>query len=239
MSSTDFAQLRARFAPQDRGGDHKALPLGLPDIDRALPWGGLALGGLHDVVDPGDACAPGFCAWLAGRAAQALRRPVLWLAAGSLPYAPALAALGLPPRRLVTVQARRPADALWAAEEAARCPGLAAIIAELAVPDLIAARRLHLAAQAGGTMLVLLNRGEPVPNALTRWRVDPRPTDAHAPAPGRAVWRLALTRCRGTALAADSALSWDVEWFDATGNLRLAAGSGDRAVAPHWLRAAG
>jgi protein ImuA len=239
MPNADFAQLRARYAPHAQGQDQPALPLGLADIDHALPWGGLALEGMHDIADPGDAAATGFCAWLLGRAARARRRPVLWLAAGAPPYAPALAALGLPPRWLVAVQARRPIDALWAAEEAARCPGLAAIVAELAVPDLIAARRLQLAAQAGGTMLLLLNRGAPVPNALTRWRVEPRASGDAATVPGRAVWRLALTRCRGAALTADADLSWDVEWCDATGNLRLAAGSGDRAVAPQRLRAVG
>jgi protein ImuA len=239
MLNTDFAQLRARFAPHPREQDQPSLPLGLADIDRALPWGGLALGGMHDIADPGNAGAAGFGAWLLGRAARVRRRPVLWLAAGAPPYAPALAALGLSPRMVVVAQVLRPADALWAAEEAARCSGLAAIVAELAVPDLIAARRLHLAAQAGGTMLLLLNRGTPVPNALTRWRVEPRPSDDDAPVPGRAVWRLVLTRCRGTALAADAALSWDVEWCDATGGLRLATGSGDRAVAPQRLRAAG
>ncbi len=49
--------------------DRPRLPLGVPAIDRALPGGGLRLGGIHEVV--GDESATGFCAALLARAGGA------------------------------------------------------------------------------------------------------------------------------------------------------------------------
>lgn len=237
--------LRARIAALEGGGQTGATdkaPLGVEAIDTALPWGGLPRGYLHEVqpsrhgdgIEDGAALA--FAAFALARLGHAGGRPLLWIAAGDEPYAPGLAALGLPPERLVVVRAWKPAQALWALEEALRCPALGGILAEIWRLDLTGARRLQLAARNSGVAALLLNRGEAIGPAATRWRIGPQPSNG---APGEGVgawrWRLDLLRCRG--LAGDDrgvVATWDVEWDDETRGLRLAAAAGDRAAEPVW-----
>jgi protein ImuA len=214
------------------------LPLGAVEIDRALGEGGLRLAALHEASGP---AADGFAAMLAGRIAARTGGAVLWCMRGRADlYPPALPALGLDPARLVLVRCRGRAAVPAAMEEAMRCPGLAAVVAEMdRPPGMIAGRRLQLAAEAGGvTGLVLLRRGATshgatsrdatrrhganAPGAMapsaavSRWRVDPAPGGAGIR------WQLTLLRCRGGGVGA-----WKVEWDEKTHRLAVVSQTGD------------
>ncbi|KAA5604921.1 hypothetical protein F1188_13985 [Roseospira marina] len=221
------------------------LPLGLEAVDTALPWGGLPLGCLHQVVgadaDPaeqatGPAAALGFTALLAGRLAAHRDAPVLWcLRQGGTDdtlYPPGLAQLGLPPRRIMIARARDDAQVLWCLEEGLRTPGLAAVVGQVRVAGLTAGRRLQLAAEAGGvTGLLLVPAGRAGPAgsvaATTRWRVTPVPAAPVAwSGLGAVRWDVRLERCRSGRPA-----GWRLEWNDETSALSVVAalrdGSGD------------
>ena len=99
---------------------------------------------------------------------------VLWIAPEPDAWPPGLARFGLSPADLVLVQAPRPVDGLWAMEEALRCPGVSGALLVLRALDLTAARRLQLAAEAGGAVGLLVRPDEEEAGAsaaLTRWRV--------------------------------------------------------------------
>jgi protein ImuA len=257
-----LARLRARIASIERigGTEMSACPLGVPAIDDALPWGGLPRGALHEIsgLAERDQAAQSFAAVLLGLLAQGDRqrdhegdhegRPVLWIAPDAGPYAPALPGFGLDPAQLTTVRARRPADALWALEEAVRCPALAAVLAEGPRPDFAQSRRLQLAAtESGVTALLLQPATDPLPAsaAVTRWRVGPAMSGMSASEGGEpetvgyARWRLDLLRCRG-----GRPRSWLVEWNHETHRLethRLAVAAdardrSDRAPVRHPIR---
>ena len=81
---------------------------------------------------------------------------MLWIAAEPDAWPPGLARFGLSPADLVLVQAPRRQDALWAMEESLRCPGVAGALLAIEGLDLTAARRLQLAAEAGGAIGLLL-----------------------------------------------------------------------------------
>ena len=209
-----IARLRERLRAVDRTGAGEGRPavrVGAAAIDAALPWGGLALGGLHEIA--GDEGARlGFATALLARLPAG--RPILWCRtkqaareAGQL-YGPGLAAMGLAPARLLIVETRTAGDALWAIEEGLRCPGLAAVVGEGAAAGLAQSRRLQLAAEAGGTLgLLLPPPGKAEPSAaFSRWRVSGLPCGDI----GRPRWRLALERCRG-----GRSKEWLVEFDDA------------------------
>jgi protein ImuA len=88
-----------------------------------------------------------------------------------------LAELGLDPRCLVTVRAADVESALRTAADALACDALGAVVLEVFGPakalDLVASRKLTLAAQSSGvTGLVLRTAAEPSPStAETRWIV--------------------------------------------------------------------
>jgi protein ImuA len=194
---------RMRRLEKPRAAELPVLSLGVAAIDDALPWGGLPGGSLHEIVGrPGDAAATGFATWLltrlAGREGQ-----VLWCRGDGrepgIPYAPALAQAGLAPERLIVVETNKPAERLWAMEEALRAQAFAAVLAEDTLADLTATRRLQLAAEAGRTTALLL-LSQPllgrVSAALTRWQVTAVPVEAETE---RVRWQLALARCRNGA----------------------------------------
>lgn len=244
-SPENLDRLRRRIARMERSHSEPplALPFGIAEIDTVLPGGGLPVAALHEVsgigIDGEFAAAPAlFAAGILARRSG----PVLWVLQQQDLFAPALAAAGLHPNRVIYAEAGH-ARALMAMEEGLRHPGLAGVVAEVSVRlSLTASRRLHLAAQAGGTLAILLRRRidpEGAIAAATRWRIGPSPSAPpvphapHTPGLGRICWELELTRCRGGRTG-----SWVVEACDASGRLDLVSTLGHRSAAPYPLEAA-
>jgi protein ImuA len=195
-------------------------------MDARLSGGGLASGALHEIlaVDPGPATL------FAAVIARITPGPIVWcrrgqsLDAGVLCPA-GLAGIGLDPRRLLLVQARKDEDALWAMEEVT-------VIGELDHAPLIATRRLALAAENSGALALVLRRDEsdPAPSAAaTRWRISAAPSHGK-----HARLRAALFRCRGAASA-----TWLMEWHDETRRFAVSAALHDRTADPAQARLAG
>jgi protein ImuA len=220
-----------REGPHERLEGRAQICTGAAEIDGALPWGGLPPG-LHEIAAAhGDAAGTGFAVNLIGQRPG----PVLWcrsrraaLETGD-PYGPGIIGLGLSPDRLILVEAARPAELLWAMEEAARTRGLAAVVANGVMPDLTASRRLQLAAEAGGGLVFLLPTGrQSAPStALTRWFAASAPSRPEADGPGRPRWTIELWRCRGGGRPQD----WMVEWDDAALSLSVVSEVADRPLA--------
>jgi protein ImuA len=222
-----LAGLRARIARLDSGlagfGTGRASLSLSPELDAHLPWNGLPLAGLHEVLSAEPGAAIGFSALLLARAQAALPgRSVLWIAPEPDAYPPGLASIGLSAASLILVRASRPADALWAAEEGLRCPAIGAALLFGAAPDLTAARRLQLAAETGGGIGLLLRPDDESPGptaALTRWRLSARASPEAGPHHlGEPGWEIALLRARGGRPGA-----WVSEWDAARGELRTLA----------------
>lgn len=229
-----IAALRERLSIMDRVRPPKertALSMGLTCLDAALPGGGLVRGGMHEFLPaPADAAAHGLVATLLSRLPPG---PILWcrhqdggdpLGWAGMPYGPGLAALGLDASRLILVRPGSADDALWALEEALRCPSLAAVVGDGVLPGPVALRRLQLAAEDGGALglLILPPLARPPPSvALTRWHVA---SLADVPAPedgGRQRWLVSLLRARGSGGSGSGSGRWEVAWDDAAFRLHL------------------
>ncbi|MBY0134825.1 ImuA family protein [Paracoccus yeei] len=234
-----LAALHARIAliEGDGGPARGSLPFGVPDLDRRLPSGGLALGCLHEVAGGGKDAAYGAAAacFAAGIAAR-LPGQVLWCVTQADLFAPGLEQAGLAPDRVIHVEAGDDKALLSCMEEGLRHGGLAAVVAEVARLSMTASRRLHLAARATGTLGLALRRwrrqadaadfGQPTA-AMTRWRVSVLPS-APLPVPGvaRPRWRVELIRAR-----AGEPFTIELEACDGTGHLGLPADVADRSAA--------
>jgi protein ImuA len=186
-----LATLRGCIERIETHGDAYApnkVPLGHADADATLR-GGLALAAVHEVFAEGhqSAVATGFIAGLAGRVSA--RRPLVWvrqdfsdIESGALSMS-GFSELGLDPRCLVTVRAADADSALRTAADALACDALGAVVLEVFGEarqlDLVASRKLTLAAQASGvTALLLRLAATPQPStAETRWIVRA----AHSP----------------------------------------------------------
>ncbi len=196
-----LASLRARLARGSAAqGTRPRISL-CPEIDATLPEGGLPGACLHEILAAEPGAATGFATLLLARA-QALNPSgsVLWISQDPDAYPQGLARLGLAPQHLVLVRAPRAQDALWATEEAARCPAVAATLLHSPLregPDMTACRRLQLAAETGGGLTVLLgpDTDTPAPSpARSRWRVR---AAAEGAGHGQPAWELELLLHRG------------------------------------------
>ena len=220
-----------------RSGD--VLPFGVPALDRRLPGGGLALGCLHEVAE--GAAAACFVAGIAARA----QGKALWCITRQDLFAPGLEQSGLPPGRVIHVEAGDDRTVLACMEEGLRDGGLGAVVGEVARLPMIASRRLHLAAKESGTIGIVLRRGwragagdfgQPTA-AMTRWRISHLPSAAlPVPGVGRARWRVELVRAR-----AGEGFVIELEACDGTGRLGLPAdlAGGPAAAAGRPRNAAG
>jgi protein ImuA len=186
------------------------IPLGVASIDDLL-GGGLETGRMHEIGgEPGSTgAATGFLAGLLLRALSVAGMPgpmMVWImqdlcgVEGGGLHGPGLAALGLDPSRLIIVHAAKPREALWAMEECLRCGALAAVILELwGTPrdfDLVAMRRLSLAAEKGRAAGFLLRQGAGTAGFTTRWHIGPAQSQ---PPPSSLVEKPATRESRGSA----------------------------------------
>ena len=171
----------------------RKVRLGHAEADASLR-GGLALGAVHEVFAAAgrqSAAATGFVVALAGR--LAVRRPIVWIRqdfteieSGAVSMS-GLVELGLNPCLLVTVCATDVEQALRTAADALVCDAVGVVVMEVwgeaKQLDLVASRKLTLAAQASGTTGLLLRMAaEPqASTAETRWIVRA----AHSPPPSQ------------------------------------------------------
>ncbi len=165
-----------------------------------------------------EACGPArrtFAMWLAGQA----QGPILWISPawqaeqlnpdGMMPFAD--------PARFLFARPTRAEDLLWCMEEALRSGAVPLVIADLpGAPGLTPVRRMHLAAEQGGTMGqaplgLLLTPGDGGAQGIeTRWHMAPAHQDG-----GR---RWTLTRRRARALPP---VSWSATQTAARAGLTL------------------
>ncbi|MEZ6030862.1 MAG: hypothetical protein R3C46_14070 [Hyphomonadaceae bacterium] len=250
MPRVELEVLKREVARLERGSSAPAaarFSTGAMKLDAGL-GGGLMRGALHEVFAAGmldEASAAAFAIGLAVRASHAA--PVVWvrqdfvgLELGEI-YAPGLAELGLSPERLILVKARDGPAVLRAGEEAARCPPLGAVIIEPwgnpKALDLVASRRLMLAAARSGVPLFMLRAGgEPLPSAAaTRWSVRAAASaPLEATAPGHPVFDVSLMRDRAGAMGRNWIVEWkrDVRSFSDIAETRAAALSGGMVPLP-------
>jgi len=198
-------------------------------------WRDLAPGALHEITgsDWRDGAAASFYALaMASRLARARRGDLVVLALKSdardagLLYAPKGAVCGVDAMRITLCFAGDVETLLWAAEDAARSPCVAALIIETRKPhrllNLTATRRLQLAAEVSGATPILLRsvNDNAASSAFRRLRVTPAPSGEaayDAAAPGHMRWRVEIERCR-----LGKRGEWVVEWDDETGELKEA-----------------
>jgi protein ImuA len=257
--TTTLAHLRGSIERIETHADTYApdrVALGHAEADAALR-GSVARGAVHEVFCDGrqSAAATGFIAGLARRVSA--RRPLLWVRqdfaereSGALSLR-GWGELGLDPRLLVTVRAPDVEAALRTTADALACDALGAVVLETLGEsrqfDLVASRKLTLAARGSGVTALLL-RVAATPSASTaetRWIVR----SAHSP-PGTLwqIWGAPMVDAQLVRNRHGPNGHWIMEWKcdeclfrEAPDTQPVAAAAADRSLAApaHTQRRAG
>lgn len=152
---------------------------------------------------------------------SAIMRPIIWIRHEFLdrefgmPFPSGIAELGFAPCLLTLVRVPNILAALQATLEAARCGALGAVVVDLwgasKFLDHVASRRLALAAQTSGVILLMTRTGgQPQPSAaMSRWNIESGPSRVlPANTPGSLAFTLTLLRHRNGFVSRQ----WQLEW---------------------------
>jgi protein ImuA len=138
---------------------------GAAAVDRLLPGGGLRHGMLVEWLAERPGCGAGTLGLLAAREACRAGGMMVVLDRAGMFYPPAAAGWGVDPARLIVVRPKNARDEIWAAVQSLRSPVVAAVWTMIDRLGSRNFRRLQLAAEAGGTLGVLVRgasaRGQP------------------------------------------------------------------------------
>jgi cell division inhibitor SulA/protein ImuA len=132
-----------------------SVPTGFAALDAELPGGGWPTAALTEILPQHAGIGELRILGTALAALSAQKRTLAWIAPPHLPYAPALAALGIDLARLIIVTTRSPRETLWATEQALRSRACGAVLAWPGAIKYPALRRLQLAAEDNPVLAVL------------------------------------------------------------------------------------
>lgn len=195
----DLKERLRRWEGLERGpAGATVLSTGLPDLDRLLPQRGLAPGTLLEWLSAGEGVGSATLTLVLAARMQEQGGALVVIDERREFYPPAAAQRGIALERTVVVQPANLRDALWAWEQALRSPAACAVWGGIERLDDRSFRRLQLAAEASGSLGLLLR-----PEACRReasWAearllVSALPREDSA-APGRQL-RVELLHCRG------------------------------------------
>jgi hypothetical protein len=132
----------------------RTVDTGYAALSAELPGGGWPLGALVELLvqQPGI----GEMRLLKPALAELSGRPIALMQPPHVPNSLAFSYLGVPVERLMRLRAPKTADALWCAERVLQAASCGALILWQQHIRTEALRRLHLAAQASETLLVLI-----------------------------------------------------------------------------------
>jgi protein ImuA len=214
----------------------EAESVGLGPIESAFPNGIFPSGAIHEflISQPEQAAASG--GFIAGILNSLMRGGgvCLWISGSRSLFPSALKMFGVEPDRIIFVDLKRDRDVLWVTEEALKCQGLAAVVAELREINFTQSRRLQLAVEqsrVSGFILRTVPRKLSSTACFARWNVSSLPSELPDGLPGVGFprWHVELLKVRN-----GNPGSWKMEW--AQGRFEQVAERSEVSFIPETLK---
>lgn len=199
------------FKPQASG---KTERVGLGQIEDAFPGGVFPKRAIHEFISvlPEHSAASG--GFIAGLLAILMQdgAACVWVSTSRRLFPASLSTFNVEPERIIFMDVKTEKDVLWITEEALKCEGLAAVVAELNNLSLIESRRLQLAVEESGVTGFILRKDASKAAstvATARWKISPMLTESEEGMPGLGFprWRVDLLKVRN-----GNPGSWVMEW---------------------------
>jgi protein ImuA len=186
---------------------------GLGPINRAFPNGSFPLGAVHEFFCTSSEDISATSGFIAGILSSLMKKngALLWICSSRTIFPPALKSFFIHPQHVIFVEALNEKKRLWALEEALKCNGLSAVIAETSEINFTVSRRLQLAVEQSGVTGFLLRKNPKnfSTACVTRWKITPLPSASAKDLPGLCFpqWNVELLKVRNGKPG-----SWQIEW---------------------------
>lgn len=194
--------------------------IGLGAIEAAFPGGAFPKRAIHEfitVIPEHSAASDGF---IAGLLAVMMHDGAVcvWASTSRRLFPASLRAFNVNPERIIFMDVKTENEVLWIMEEALKCEGLVAVVAELDNLSLIESRRLQLAVEEHGvTGFILRKDGRKTTStvASARWQISPLPSETEDGLPGLGFprWQVDLLKVRN-GNPCSFVLEWNGEQFE-------------------------
>lgn len=195
-------------------GIPNSIQIKLGPIDDAFPNGHFPLGTIHEFINEKmeyAAAANGFISHLVSELMKA-GGACIWICQTLKVFPPSLKTFDIEPDKIIFVNVQREKDILWVIEEALKCDGIAAVIAEVREINFTASRRLQLAVEKSHVTGFII-RDQPrdigINACVSRWKISPLPSGSENNLPGIGFprWNIELLKIRNGKPGA-----WIMEW---------------------------
>jgi protein ImuA len=180
----------------------------------AFPNDMLAFGAVHEFICNGAEASAATGGFIASVLATLMKKggAGIWISANRTLFPPALAGFGIQPHKMIFIDLQKTKDILWATEEALKCTGVSAVVAETPELSFATSRRLQLAVEQSGIMGFMLRQNPKAINTtacVTRWCISHLPGNFEDGMPGMAFprWHASLLKIRNGKPG-----NWQVEW---------------------------
>jgi protein ImuA len=185
-------------------------------IKHAFPNDTFPLGAVHEFIcnNPEDASASG--GFIAGLLSTLMQNggASLWISSSRKLFPPALRSFGIEPSAIIFLDLQKERDVMWALEEALKCDGLAAVVAEMQELSFTVSRRFQLAVEQSGVTAFILRlnpRNLNTTACISRWKITSLPSELSGDMPGVGFpcWNVELLKIRNGKPG-----TWPIEWIE-------------------------
>ena len=192
----------------------EVLETGLGIINNAFPQGRFPLGAIHEFISEGPESSSATAGFISALVSPLMKNggAGIWIGNPRKIFPPALKQFGIEPSRIIFIDLQKEKDLLWTVEEALKCHGLAAVIADIPELSLTISRRFQLAveqSQVTGFIHRSHARNLNTNASVSRWKIKPLPSESYEGLPGLGFprWNIELLKIRNGKPGV-----WQMEW---------------------------
>lgn len=199
------------YKPQESGITER---IGLGIVETAFPNGVFPTRGIHEFISSTPEQSAASDGFISGLLAVLMKGGTgcVWISTSRKLFPASLRTFNVDPERIIFMDVSKEQDVLWIMEEALKCDGLSAVVAEIKTLNLTESRRLQLAVEKNGVTGFILRKEERKAVSIittARWRITPLPsyTEDEMPGIGFPRWNVELLKVRN-----GNPGSWKLEW---------------------------
>jgi protein ImuA len=199
------------FKPPSPG---KSGSIGIKAIEAAFPNAIFPTGVIHEFISDGFEQLAATEGFIGGLLHSLMKQSgvCIWISASRMLFPPSLKLFGVEPDKLIFIDLKQQKDILWTTEEALKCVGISAVIAEMKSINFAESRRLQLATEKSRVSGLIIRTDPDKVSATTctaRWRITPLASQLTGTMPGVGFprWNVELLKVRN-----GNPGKWQIEW---------------------------